>query len=425
MAIIDLEKEGVLDASLAASFYAKYDPKEVLGTGASSTVRRCICKDTKEEFAVKILDLNSGYDTSEVLKLECLREVSVLKQIAGHSNIIKLQDMYEGEAYVFMVFELCKGGELFDYLTKMVTLSEKRTRMIMRQLIDAVSFVHSKGIVHRDLKPENILLDADMNVKLTDFGFAVFLTDKEELQETRGTPGYLAPEVLRCGYYEGQPPYGQAVDIWACGVIMYTLLVGFPPFWNRKEYLMLRQIMTGVYAFPSPEWDEISDVAKDMIRCMLVVDPEARIKPAEALNHEFFTQSITVHDNLKSNGRIRFRASFIAISFIRCLRELKACSTCLSINKLTTDPYSNKRLRKLIDVLAFDVYSHWIKRGDDQNRAALYENRPRSVLVTQTSESDTLDREDTLENTGEDLEYISDHYGDVFEENIRLNSRRL
>lgn len=130
-------------------------------------------------------------------------------------------------------------------------------------------------------------------------------------------------------------------------------------------------------------------------------------------------------DSLMSRVPFALQAAFIAISFIRCLRELKACSTCLSINKLTTDPYSNKRLRKLIDVLAFDVYSHWIKRGDDQNRAALYENRPRSVLVTQTSESDTLDREDTLENTGEDLEYISDHYGDVFEENIRLNSRRL
>lgn len=83
--------------------------------------------------------------------------------------------------------------------------------------------------------------------------------------ETRGTPGYLAPEVLRCGYYEGQPPYGQPVDVWACGVIMYTLLVGFPPFWNRKEYLMLRQIMQGKYSFRSPEWDEISDNTKDLV----------------------------------------------------------------------------------------------------------------------------------------------------------------
>lgn len=89
--------------------------------------------------------------------------------------------------------------------------------------------------------------------------------------ETRGTPGYLAPEVLRCGYYEGQPPYGQPVDVWACGVIMYSLLVGFPPFWNRKEYLMLRQIMQGQYSFCSPEWDEISETAKDLVSPMSCV----------------------------------------------------------------------------------------------------------------------------------------------------------
>uniref|UniRef100_A0A0X3PEF4 phosphorylase kinase n=1 Tax=Schistocephalus solidus TaxID=70667 RepID=A0A0X3PEF4_SCHSO len=417
MAVIDLEKDGVLDASLAASFYAKYIPQEILGTGASSTVRRCICKETKEEFAVKILDLNSGVDTSAVLRAECMREVSILKAIAGHPNIIKLQDVFVGEAYVFLVFELCKSGELFDYLTKMVTLSEKRTRMIMRQMLDAVSFIHSKGIVHRDLKPENILLDQDMNIKLADFGLAVFITEKDELQETRGTPGYLAPEVLRCGYYDNQPPYGQPVDIWACGVIMYTLLVGVPPFWNRKEYLMLRQIMQGNYSFPSPEWDEISESAKDLIRKMLVVESTSRIKPREALSHEFFSQGISTPASTLFNAKRRFRAAYVAVRFIHLLRELKACGTSLSIYKLTSDPYANKRLRKLIDTLAYDVYSHWIKRGDEQNRAALFENQPHRELVTELSDSLTLGREDTLEYTGDDYEgsYQNECYRDMDE----------
>ncbi|BHF72367.1 Phosphorylase b kinase gamma catalytic chain, skeletal muscle/heart isoform [Sparganum proliferum] len=284
-------------------------------------------------------------------------------------------------------------------------------------MLDAVSFIHSKGIVHRDLKPENILLDQDMNIKLADFGLAVFITEKDELQETRGTPGYLAPEVLRCGYYDNQPPYGQPVDVWACGVIMYTLLVGVPPFWNRKEYLMLRQIMQGHFSFPSPEWDEISESAKDLIRKMLVVESTSRIKPKEALAHEFFSQGISTPISGLFNAKRRFRSAFIALSFIRLLRELKACGTSLSIHKLTSDPYANRRLRKLIDALAYDVYSHWIKRGDEQNRAALFENQPHRELVAQLSDSLTLGREDTLEYTGDDYDgtYQNDYYREMDE----------
>ncbi len=106
MAVLDLEKDVGVDATLANKFYAKYIPQEILGTGASSTVRRCICKETKEEFAVKILDLNSGVETNEVLRAECMREVSILRTVAGHRNIIKLPDVFEGDAYVFLVFEL-------------------------------------------------------------------------------------------------------------------------------------------------------------------------------------------------------------------------------------------------------------------------------------------------------------------------------
>lgn len=106
MAVIDLEKDAGVDNHMGNKFYAKYIPQEVIGTGASSTVRRCILKDTKEEFAVKILDLNSGVETTEVLRAECMREVSILRKVAGHPNIIKLQDVFDEDAYVFLVFEL-------------------------------------------------------------------------------------------------------------------------------------------------------------------------------------------------------------------------------------------------------------------------------------------------------------------------------
>ncbi|TNN15689.1 Phosphorylase b kinase gamma catalytic chain, skeletal muscle/heart isoform isoform 1 [Schistosoma japonicum] len=276
MTISCSERDGVVaDLRLAESFYSKYEVCGVLGSGASSTVRRY---------------LNSGVEPSDIIRSECMREVAILRKVVGHDNIIKIHDVFEGDAYIFLVSEICQGGELFDHLTHNVIISEKRTRALMRQLLDAVSFIHARQIVHRDLKPENILLDENLNIKVTDFGLAVFVDDEEELRETRGTPGYLAPEVLMCGYYDDQPPYGQPVDIWACGVIMYTLLAGCPPFWNRKEHLMLRQIMEGRFSFPSPEWDDISDSAKDLICKILVVDAKIRLTALESLNHEFFLQ---------------------------------------------------------------------------------------------------------------------------------------
>ena len=163
----------------------------------------------------------------------------------------------------------CKNGELFDYLTNVVALSEKKTKQIMRQLFEAVQYIHSKGVVHRDLKPENILLDDALNVKLTDFGFAKVVAANECLYELCGTPGYLAPELLRASMYENATGYTKAVDMWACGVIMYTLLVGFPPFWHRKQMTMLRNIMEGKYEFCSPEWDDITDAPKDLVSTTL------------------------------------------------------------------------------------------------------------------------------------------------------------
>ncbi|CAL8107036.1 unnamed protein product [Calicophoron daubneyi] len=408
MTVLDSEKDAtVLDTSLAKSFYSKYEVADILGSGASSTVRRCIEKHTKQEYAVKILDLNSGVDAPDVIRSECMREVSILRRVAGHPNIIELHDVFEGDAYIFLVFEVCRGGELFDFLTHKVTASEKRTRLFMRQLFDAVAFIHSKQIVHRDLKPENILLDDDLNIKITDFGLAVLTDDTEELKETRGTPGYLAPEVLKVGYYDDQPPYGQPVDIWACGVIMYTLLAGCPPFWNRKEYLMLRQIMEGRYSFPSPEWDDISESAKDLIRHLLVVDVNVRITAEQALQHEFLVQAVPLLAPA-FNARRKFRVGIVAVDFIYFLKQLKTRGSHLNLDQLSKDPYANRKLRKIIDTLSYDIYSQWVKKGEEQNRAALFENAPRRDLIeiggALEDDEHTLYRGDTIEYTNYDYD---------------------
>ncbi|XP_020713768.1 phosphorylase b kinase gamma catalytic chain, skeletal muscle/heart isoform isoform X2 [Ceratitis capitata] len=307
----DEEEDDILpDKDAAKGFYAKYEPKEILGRGISSTVRRCIEKETGKEFAAKIIDLGAATeagDTNPYHMLEATRqEISILRQVMGHPYIIDLQDVFESDAFVFLVFELCPKGELFDYLTSVVTLSEKKTRTIMRQIFEGVEYIHAKNIVHRDLKPENILLDENHNVKITDFGFARQLKGDEKLTDLCGTPGYLAPETLKCNMFEGSPGYSKEVDIWACGVIMFTLLVGCPPFWHRKQMVMLRNIMEGKYSFTSPEWADISEDPKDLIRKCLVVDPSKRITVKEVLKHPFFNQMVLCSEP-STDGRTTYQ----------------------------------------------------------------------------------------------------------------------
>ncbi|XP_061936989.1 phosphorylase b kinase gamma catalytic chain, skeletal muscle/heart isoform isoform X4 [Apis cerana] len=313
------------DKDAAKGFYAKYEPKEILGRGISSTVRRCIEKETGIEYAAKIIDISNENEDGHTMKDATLQEVQILRRVAGHPYIIELHDVFESSTFIFLIFEICKNGELFDYLTSVVTLSEKKTRYIMRQVFEGVQHVHNQGIVHRDLKPENILLDDNLNVKITDFGFARLLKTGDKLYDLCGTPGYLAPEVLKCNMFENAEGYGHEVDIWACGVIMFTLLVGCPPFWHRKQMIMLRNIMEGKYSFTSPEWADITEAPKDLIRKLLVVDPKKRISIKEALEHSFFHTVV-------------------------------------------------------IDGCAFRVYGHWVKKGEGQNRAALFENTPKTEL---------------------------------------------
>ncbi|KAG5671651.1 hypothetical protein PVAND_001842 [Polypedilum vanderplanki] len=425
------------DKDAAKGFYAKYEPKEVLGRGISSVVRRCIDKETGKEYAAKIIDLGASDVNDSHQMLEATRqEINILRQVMGHPYIIELQDVFESDAFIFLVFELCRHGELFDYLTSVVTLSEKKTRYIMRQIFEGVDYIHSRNIVHRDLKPENILLDDNLNVKITDFGFARHLTDGMKLYDLCGTPGYLAPETLKCNMFEDAPGYSKEVDMWACGVIMFTLLVGCPPFWHRKQMIMLRNIMEGKYSFMSPEWSDISEDPKDLIRKCLVVDPEKRITVREALKHPFFntvnknkeiaskattttsdneqtsinlsneTESIKKQEPKKQvnivisyieqndeqgigksmrrqsqfNARKKFQFAILCVRAMIRIQRLRYTPEPLDIEEALRDPYRVKVLRKVIDACAFRVYGHWVKKGEGQNRAALFENQPKVEL---------------------------------------------
>lgn len=381
------------DANVAAEFYMRYEIREFLGDGVTSTVRRCIEKASGAQYAVKIceasdLDLYRVQETDQNtptasldddIQLTMIKEVEMLRVCSGHPNIIELHDTFINQSCIFLVLELCRRGELFDYLNSVVLLPESRTRILMRQVLEAIEFIHSRGIVHRDIKLENILLDETLSAKLSDFGFAVYVRHDEQLKEIRGTPGYLAPEMLRANMYEDSPGYGRPVDMWCCGVMLYTLLCGSQPFSRTSREETIVASLRGQYTFEAPEWQDISDAAKDMITRLLTQNPKDRMTASEALRHPFIHQPSFSFEIINHIPSRRFKTAALAVvganRFDLCRR--KSSPSELPRERLEKDPYSVRDCRRAIDAGAFRIYHHWVKKTDCQNRGALFETEPR------------------------------------------------
>ncbi|XP_016392193.1 calcium/calmodulin-dependent protein kinase type II delta chain isoform X9 [Sinocyclocheilus rhinocerous] len=269
-------------------FTDEYQLYEELGKGAFSVVRRCVKKSTGQEYAAKIINTKK-LSARDHQKLE--REARICR-LLKHPNIVRLHDSISEEGFHYLVFDLVTGGELFEDIVAREYYSEADASHCINQILESVSHIHQHDIVHRDLKPENLLLASKMKgaaVKLADFGLAIEVQgDQQAWFGFAGTPGYLSPEVLR------KDPYGKPVDIWACGVILYILLVGYPPFWDEDQHKLYQQIKAGAYDFPSPEWDTVTAEAKNLINQMLTINPAKRIMADQALKHPWVCQRSTV-----------------------------------------------------------------------------------------------------------------------------------
>ncbi|XP_027133613.1 calcium/calmodulin-dependent protein kinase type II subunit gamma isoform X12 [Larimichthys crocea] len=269
-------------------FTDEYQLYEELGKGAFSIVRRCVKKSTGQEYAAKIINTKK-LSARDHQKLE--REARICR-LLKHPNIVRLHDSISEEGFHYLVFDLVTGGELFEDIVAREYYSEADASHCINQILESVSHIHQHDIVHRDLKPENLLLASKMKgaaVKLADFGLAIEVQgDQQAWFGFAGTPGYLSPEVLR------KDPYGKPVDIWACGVILYILLVGYPPFWDEDQHKLYQQIKAGAYDFPSPEWDTVTPEAKNLINQMLTINPAKRITADQALKHPWVCQRSTV-----------------------------------------------------------------------------------------------------------------------------------
>eukprot|EP01016_Furgasonia_blochmanni_P042442 TRINITY_DN563_c0_g2_i7.p1 TRINITY_DN563_c0_g2~~TRINITY_DN563_c0_g2_i7.p1 ORF type:complete len:335 (-),score=102.81 TRINITY_DN563_c0_g2_i7:569-1510(-) len=205
-------------------------------------------------------------------------EVQILKQL-DHPNIIKVYEFYEDKKFLYIVTELCSGGELFDKIEKEGGFKEKQAAQTVKQILRAVCYCHKNNIMHRDLKPENVLYDAkedDATLKVIDFGTSIAFDPNKAQKSKLGTPYYIAPEVLNKNYNE-------KCDIWSLGVITYILLVGYPPFNGEGDEEILSKIRKGKFAYPKADWAKISQEAKNFIDKLLAYEPENRYSAEEAL----------------------------------------------------------------------------------------------------------------------------------------------
>ncbi|XP_065845402.1 calcium/calmodulin-dependent protein kinase type II subunit alpha-like isoform X2 [Oscarella lobularis] len=286
-------------------FHSKYELKEEIGKGAFSVVKRCVSLETKEQCAAKIINTRR-LTARDLAKLD--REARICR-LLQHPNIVRLHETITDDTVHYFIFDLVTGGELFEDIVAREYYSEADASHCIQQIFESVNYCHSLNVVHRDLKPENLLLASKKKgaiVKLADFGLAVDDAAKFAWHGFAGTPGYLSPEVLR------KEPYGKPVDMWACGVILYILLVGYPPFWDEDQQKLYAQIKAAQYDFPSPEWDSVTDEAKGLIRSLLCLNPLKRMTSGEALSNPWIRHrdrvASTMHRQSTIDGLKKFNA---------------------------------------------------------------------------------------------------------------------
>ncbi|KAJ8378453.1 hypothetical protein AAFF_G00242680 [Aldrovandia affinis] len=262
-----------------------YDIGRVIGDGNFAVVKECRLRDTVVPYAMKIIDKEKLKGKEHMI----MNEISIIRSIV-HPHVVRLLRDYETEDQIYLLMEFVHGGDLFDALTENVKFPEHHASLMVKDLCDALTYIHGKNIVHRDLKPENLLVqrnpDGSRTLKLADFGLAMVVT--EPIFTVCGTPTYVAPEIL------SEKGYGLPVDMWATGVILYILLSGFPPFRSQEKDQdeLFELIQQGEYEFLPPYWDHISDGAKGLIRGLLLVDPGARLTAEQALHHPWVQNGV-------------------------------------------------------------------------------------------------------------------------------------
>ncbi|KAL9252933.1 Calcium-dependent protein kinase 24-like protein [Drosera capensis] len=295
---------------IEANIKDKYTFGRELGRGEFGITYLCTEIETGESFACKTISkekLRTEVDVEDVR-----REVEIMKQLPRHPNIVAFKEAYEDAEAVYLVMELCEGGELFDRIVARGHYTERAAAEIVKTILGIVQVCHKHGVIHRDLKPENFLFTSkneDAALKAIDFGLSVFFKPGQRFSEIVGSPYYMAPEVLRRNY-------GPEVDVWSAGVILYILLCGIPPFWAETEEGIAHAIVRGLIDFERDPWPRVSQEAKDLVKSMLDQNPYSRLTLKEVLEHPWLQNANKIPDvPLGENVMTRIKQFYLMNKF--------------------------------------------------------------------------------------------------------------
>ncbi|KAJ9528579.1 hypothetical protein QJQ45_020442 [Haematococcus lacustris] len=314
----------------------KYTFDKVLGKGNFGVVHLVFDKKTGESMACKSISKRKLVTPDDIEDVR--REVQILLHLSGHKNVVQLKGTYEDKSYIHLVMEVCEGGELFDRIAEKGHFSEKSAAEVMRTIVSVVNHCHTMNVIHRDLKPENFLLTSKKDgaiLKATDFGLSRFFKEGQLLDEIVGSPFYVAPEASRpvlvshgllvvclsavaledqqCSWPAFRShqvlrrQYGKEADIWSCGVILYILLCGWPPFHGENTQQIFKHIMSQPLDQKSDPWPRISDAAKDCVRRMLARDPKKRLTAEQVLSHPWMKVNGVAPDEMIPEVLTRMR----------------------------------------------------------------------------------------------------------------------
>mmetsp|Transcript_3923 Transcript_3923/g.10908 ORF Transcript_3923/g.10908 Transcript_3923/m.10908 type:complete len:507 (+) Transcript_3923:86-1606(+) len=260
-----------------ADFY-ELDRKK-LGEGSYGSVCKAKKKDTNVKRAVKTIS------KAQMKNVDRFKQEIAIMKMMDHPNIIKLFESFEDHRNIYLVLELCAGGELFDRIIESGHFTEVQAAILMQQIVRAIYYMHENHVCHRDLKPENFLFTTKDSIekntlKIIDFGLSCKFEPGQVLTTKAGTPYYVAPQVL-AGKYD------QLSDMWSVGVIMYVMLCGYPPFFGETDAEVLSKVRLGNFSFNAADWKNISEDAKNLIRFLLKMNPRDRYTAEQTLNHEW------------------------------------------------------------------------------------------------------------------------------------------
>lgn len=339
----------------------KYQLGRLLGRGSFAKVYLGSLLDNADtEVAVKVIDKAATVDAA--MEPRIIREVSAMRRLHHHPNILKLHEVMATKSKIYLVMELAQGGELFAKLSRCRRFSESTARRYFQQVVSALRFCHQNGVVHRDIKPQNLLLDHNGLLKITDFGLSALSEHKIDglMQTACGTPAYSAPEVVSRKGYDGEK-----ADAWSCGILLYVFLVGSLPFDDGNLSNMYRAMHRRAFEFP----DWVSKSAKIVIYRLLDPNPNTRLSLDELIKLSWFKKSFS-QENLRLQGDEKSGSEFGDSKGFRYMArvnafELISMSPGLDLSGLFEEETSSKEMRFTCAMQVVEIEERVVKAGEE------------------------------------------------------------